>query len=278
MEAKTLYEDKSYLVMIAVGCAVAITCLAVTLRLLARRLQKVPLGADDYVIMVGAATYAGYQTYGVAITLIKLSVLLFYQRIFSTPQFRLRTNIFGGLVVAWLFINNFMAAFQCRPIRKAWSPLTPGRCIDTLSLIIGLQAGNLFLDIVILTLPVHAVSQLQMSLAKKISVAAIFLLDLSSSPRFESSSSPPPTQKTLLGIRELNPGPLWNPPSRSSPSASLSWRPSCMAANSSANSAAPSLRYSPSHRSRGCTGARRKAQIHWSLKASSIGSATGGTT
>lgn len=111
-----------------------------------------------------------------AITLIKLSVLLFYQRIFSTPQFRLRTNIVGGLVVAWLFINNFMAAFQCRPIRKAWSPLTPGRCIDTLSLIIGLQAGNLFLDIVILTLPVHAVSQLQMSLAKKISVAAIFLL------------------------------------------------------------------------------------------------------
>lgn len=56
MDAEKLYEDKSYLVMIAVGCAVAITCVAVTLRLLARRLQKVPLGADDYVIMVGAVS------------------------------------------------------------------------------------------------------------------------------------------------------------------------------------------------------------------------------
>ena len=69
-----------------------------------------------------------------------------------------------------------MAAFQCRPIKKAWLPLTPGHCIPTLGLIIGLQAANTFLDIVILALPVYAVSQLQMSLAKKISVAGIFLL------------------------------------------------------------------------------------------------------
>ena len=111
-----------------------------------------------------------------ALTLIKLSILLFYRRIFSTPQFRLRTNIVGVLVIIWLLINNFMAAFQCRPIRKAWSPLTPGHCIKPLGLIIGFQAGNIALDITILALPVYAVSKLQMSLAKKISVLAIFLL------------------------------------------------------------------------------------------------------
>lgn len=52
----------------------------------------------------------------------------------------------------------------------------PGHCIDPLGLIIGLQAGNLALDIIILSLPVYAVSKLQMSLPKKIGVLAIFLL------------------------------------------------------------------------------------------------------
>ncbi|KAL9024379.1 MAG: hypothetical protein Q9196_006560 [Gyalolechia fulgens] len=164
MDANVSLDDNSYRVMIAVGFAIGITCVAIALRLLARRIQKVPLGADDFVILAGAvftigtaATYAGYQTYGVAVTLIKLSILLFYRRIFSTSQFRLRTNIVGALVIAWLFINNLASAFQCR-------------------LIIGFQAGNLTLDIVILSLPVYAVSQLQMSRSKRISVLAIFLL------------------------------------------------------------------------------------------------------
>ncbi|KAL8776838.1 MAG: hypothetical protein Q9194_002903 [Teloschistes cf. exilis] len=114
--------------------------------------------------------------YGAAITLIKISILLFYRRIFTTPQFRRRTEIVGALVIAWLLVNNLMAAFQCSPIRKAWLPLTPGKCLQPLNLIVGFQAGNTTLDIVILALPIYAVSKLQMSLAKKISVLAIFLL------------------------------------------------------------------------------------------------------
>ncbi|KAL8665200.1 MAG: hypothetical protein Q9202_002422 [Teloschistes flavicans] len=211
MAAEINHDNNAYRVYIAVGFAIGITCVAIVLRLLARRVQKVKLGADDFVIMIGAiftignaivyifsayngagrhygaipinqlngywkSTYAGYQMYGVAITLIKISILLFYRRIFTNSQFRRRTEIVGALVIAWLFFNNLMAAFQCNPIRKAWLPLTPGKCMPPLNLIVGLQAGNTALDIIILALPVYAVSQLQMSLAKKISVLAIFLL------------------------------------------------------------------------------------------------------
>ncbi|KAL8682520.1 MAG: hypothetical protein Q9186_001467 [Xanthomendoza sp. 1 TL-2023] len=211
MASEVNYDDHSGRVFVAVGFAIGITCVAIALRLLARKMQKVPLGADDFVILPGAiftigtaitfiysaqngagrhvkalhpdelngfwkATYAGYQTYGLAVTLIKVSVLLFYRRIFSTAQFRLRTNIVGVLIIIWLFLNNFMAAFQCRPIKKAWLPLTPGKCIQPLGLIVGLAAGNAALDFVILALPVYAVSKLHMSLAKKISVLAIFML------------------------------------------------------------------------------------------------------
>ncbi|KAL8727030.1 MAG: hypothetical protein Q9166_006328 [cf. Caloplaca sp. 2 TL-2023] len=167
MAIEVNYDDHSHRVYIAVGFAIGITYGAILFRLLARRVQKVPSGADDFVIIPGAATYAGYQTYAVAITRINVSILLFYHRIFTTPQFRLRTNIVGALVILWLLLNNFMAAFQCRPIKKTWIPLTPGHCIEPLGLIVGLQAGNIVLDITILALPVHAVSKLQTSLAKK---------------------------------------------------------------------------------------------------------------
>ena len=49
-------DDKSYLTTIAIIFAVSLTCLAVSLRFLARKLNKIPLGADDYVMVVGAVS------------------------------------------------------------------------------------------------------------------------------------------------------------------------------------------------------------------------------
>ncbi len=63
--------------------------------------------------------YAGYQIYWVANTLIKISGLLIYRRIFGKSQFGLHITIFGVLGVIWLLVANFVAATQCTPIRKA---------------------------------------------------------------------------------------------------------------------------------------------------------------
>lgn len=49
-------DDKSYLTTIAIAFAVAITCIAVSLRYLARRLHKIALGADDGFMAVGAVS------------------------------------------------------------------------------------------------------------------------------------------------------------------------------------------------------------------------------
>lgn len=76
----------------------------------------------------------------------------------------------------WFLVNNILGALQCIPVRKAWNPEIPGRCVGYLSFFIGMQVPNVLLDGAILTLPVGVVSRLQMSKKKKISVAAIFLL------------------------------------------------------------------------------------------------------
>ena len=120
--------------------------------------------------------YISYQLYGSAITAIKISILLFYRRIFSTGQLRKWINVVGVFVLAWLLANNLVFAFQCTPVRKAWEIEIPGHCINPLRTIQVVQVFNVVLDAVILALPVSGVLRLQMSTSRKISVMAIFLL------------------------------------------------------------------------------------------------------
>ncbi|MCJ1312094.1 hypothetical protein MMC25_005768 [Agyrium rufum] len=204
-------DNHGYRVYTAIGFTVGITCIAILLRLFSRKIQKTALGADDYFILAGAistivtaglwgwgvrngigrhlvfldqneirntflAFYVIFQTYGVALTLIKISILLFYRKIFSTAKFRVRVNIVATFALLWMVTNAGLAIFQCSPIRKAWDVTVPGHCIDPLHYIIGVHVWNLVLDIIILGLPVSEVWKLQMSLSKKISVASIFLL------------------------------------------------------------------------------------------------------
>ena len=105
--------------------------------------------------------------YWVANTLIKISVLLIYRRIFAKSQFRLHITIFGVLVVIWLLVANFVAATQCTPIRKAWLVAMFGHCLDPLNNILRLHSTTLALDIIIFALSVHAVYRLQVTTTKR---------------------------------------------------------------------------------------------------------------
>lgn len=120
--------------------------------------------------------YGSFQLYGAAITAIKLSILFFYRRIFSTPQFRKWLYGVGAFVVAWLFANNLSAALQCIPPQKFWRKDVQGHCFNFLTFVQALQISNIILDAVILAQPVSAVLRLQMSRSKKLSVLAVFLM------------------------------------------------------------------------------------------------------
>ena len=49
-------DDKSHLTTIAIVFAVTITCVAISLRFLARSIQKIPLGPDDLSMVIGAVS------------------------------------------------------------------------------------------------------------------------------------------------------------------------------------------------------------------------------
>lgn len=76
----------------------------------------------------------------------------------------------------WLAVI-LIAFFQCRPMKKAWSPaMKEGYCIDTNQYFLGNSISNIIMDILILTLPVLALVKLQMKLLPKLIVIGIFLL------------------------------------------------------------------------------------------------------
>ena len=120
--------------------------------------------------------YVSEQFYGVAITAIKVSILFFYKRVFSTSPFRRQIYAVGFLVLGWFVTNNTIFAFQCRPIRKAWDFELSGHCLNPLRVITIVQVFNVVLDGILLALPISAVLRLQMSTTRKLSVLAFFLL------------------------------------------------------------------------------------------------------
>ncbi|KAK1140309.1 hypothetical protein N8T08_010512 [Aspergillus melleus] len=113
------------------------------------------------------------------ITLIKLSILLFYRSVFSIRSFLRLTWAAVALSIIWYIVVTFLLIFQCNPIHAAWDmtlKMSTAKCMSPGRLVFGIEIGNMVVDILILLLPVYMVQQLQMKTAKKASVIGIFLL------------------------------------------------------------------------------------------------------
>lgn len=120
--------------------------------------------------------YTGSILYPCCIAFTKLSILIQYRRIFSTPSFRWLTNILMGIVSIWCIAVCFTGIFLCHPIAKAWYPAMPGTCINLVSFYYGLQIPNVITDVAILILPTREVMSLDLPKRQKIGVALTCLL------------------------------------------------------------------------------------------------------
>ncbi|RWA11981.1 hypothetical protein EKO27_g3116 [Xylaria grammica] len=133
--------------------------IAVILRFWARRLTKVPLGLDDYLVLAAlvlhhAQAAAGFATvfgggvgrdfrlvlaegpdttvvlfkallaadvlYGFSSPLVKLAVLVFIRRIFPTRTIKIGTIVLASLSIGWAIAVLIVNLLQCRPLRAFW--------------------------------------------------------------------------------------------------------------------------------------------------------------
>ncbi|CAG9946710.1 unnamed protein product [Clonostachys rosea f. rosea IK726] len=105
---------------------------------------------------------------------VKISILLFYKRIFVRKWFHKILWITIGLISVWCFVFFFLVLTQVDPISQSWKG---GRLrYDSAALGLAQVGTSISLDFLVLCLPLPVISTLQMAKKRKIAVGMIFWL------------------------------------------------------------------------------------------------------
>lgn len=119
---------------------------------------------------------ANQFTYFVLCPLLRISIICFYQRLFSTRRFLLVTNCIIGLIALWGVGIFLSCALQCRPLRGFWDKGIEADCFDGNRFFIVNQVFNIIMDFVLLALPLPIIWRLHRSWREKLGLSGIFLI------------------------------------------------------------------------------------------------------
>ena len=144
---------------------------------LGRHALYVPLkGLHDYL----RGLYSFELIYLADFGFCKVSILLFYLRVFATTRKRTRF-IWSIMAFTILYTITFMLAytFQCQPIHYFWTRIyypKGGHCVNATKLYSARAVVNVFSDLLIYIYPMFLVWKLQqVSLSQKLGLIGMFL-------------------------------------------------------------------------------------------------------
>ncbi|KAH9224651.1 hypothetical protein DL95DRAFT_452399 [Leptodontidium sp. 2 PMI_412] len=230
---------------------------AVTLKVVSKLVTRAEFGADDYSVFatfaLGIATsvlavhgltsnglgrdiwtlaprhisnylrffYIMEVVYFAQVSLLKLSILLFYLRIFPAPPFRrlLWATVIFDILFGTVFILG--GIFQCHPISyywNQWDGLHKGKCLNINGLGWANAIISILLDVWMLGLAISQLIHLQLHWKKKVGVGMMFavgtfvtvvsILRLQSLVQFANSMNPTwhNLPVTVWSIVEINVG------------------------------------------------------------------------
>ena len=80
------------------------------------------------------------------------------------------------LVVCWGIATLFSSVFQCRPVKAAWRSLPAAHCFNYRAWLVGTNVPNIVIDFFILVLPIPLVWRLNLSVPRRASLNAVFLV------------------------------------------------------------------------------------------------------
>ncbi|KAF5635816.1 CFEM domain protein [Fusarium sp. NRRL 52700] len=161
-------------------------CLMIPLNALSVQISHVGLGKDIWNVHPDDITdflylfYWDELLYLGALPVTKISILLFYLKVFPGKNIRLACWIFIGLNVAYFITFELISIFQCRPIEgawRAWDKEFEAKCNN-----INLQGWfaailNIILDVGTMVIPLKELYGLSMSLKKKIQLMLMFSVE-----------------------------------------------------------------------------------------------------
>ncbi|KAM0346341.1 hypothetical protein ACHAPU_005772 [Fusarium lateritium] len=150
-------------------------------------------GADDWVMLLAVFHSPQQADNGIqlfywdsllylgVLPVTKISILIFYLKVFPGRKIRMTCWIFIGLNVAYFIAFELVSIFQCTPIEgawRAWDKEFPARCND-----INMQGWmaailNIFLDVGTLVIPLKELYRLSLSTKKKIQLMLMFSIGI----------------------------------------------------------------------------------------------------
>ena len=82
----------------------------------------------------------------------------------------------GATVMMWWIAMQFTVIFECTPINYTWAPKGPGHCINLDKFFFGQAIPNIATDIVLLSIPIPMIWNLQLPYSQKVALSVVFLL------------------------------------------------------------------------------------------------------
>ncbi|KAI0554407.1 hypothetical protein F4679DRAFT_525965 [Xylaria curta] len=207
-------KQETAIIVVAIG-STAFATIALGLRIWARNFQRFGMMADDYLMVValiftygtlvitilGAQAGAGRHVwslhpqevanifrllysytyiYAGSVSFTKLSILLFYRRLFErgSTWFHIRLGFAAAFTTGYLLSIWAVAAALCNPVEFFWTKFlgATGTCLDINASFLSLTVLNLVADLLVLVVPIPEILALQMTTKKKIGVCGVMLL------------------------------------------------------------------------------------------------------
>jgi hypothetical protein len=110
----------------------------------------------------------------------KLSILLFYRRIFSASAFHKNTSLYVMLFASAWFLATAIATLSiCRPLRLIWYPeqqTKSRKCGKWPYMIFMLLITDALIDLAVLLIPIRTAFTLQLPKRAKVGLAGVFAL------------------------------------------------------------------------------------------------------
>nr|XP_036584369.1 uncharacterized protein CTRU02_05444 [Colletotrichum truncatum]KAF6793887.1 hypothetical protein CTRU02_05444 [Colletotrichum truncatum] len=178
----------------AAGIGTFLSLLLMAQRVYTKAVLQGQLGLEDYMFAEGVggvhAWELSIERYQTFMTLVytaapiyllsgssaKISLLVFYKRIFPPRWLQWSVWTLCGVIVAYTAGIFFPLIFACRPIAKSWDPrITNGACINGATLYIATAVANIISDVFVLVLPIQPLIKLQLKRRRqKIGLVALF--------------------------------------------------------------------------------------------------------
>ncbi|KAL4919246.1 hypothetical protein BDW62DRAFT_47106 [Aspergillus aurantiobrunneus] len=208
-------DGRDIVIVIIVLGLLAVT--AVILRVVSRRIRKVSLGLDDYlmltaiwfvivsaILVITTVTHGGVgfhmtevnpedliytmkmiivlqSLYGIGLALVKTSLMVLYYRLFGTKKsFRIAICLTGAIVWAWGFSIVLESFLLCQPVEFNYNPMRPGggKCGNRNAAFVVAGVLNMVTDFMVMLLPVPYIWGLQLATGRKVGLVITFCLGL----------------------------------------------------------------------------------------------------